>query len=84
VVCQRPPPGAMTTWAAPPGISALLGQPDHVALRIGDQRETHSRRLPRLLHHRAAELGGLLDDMVDVIHADEEGNQVGAALQRGD
>src|SRR6185312_1174835 len=66
------------------GISALLSQPDDVALRIGDQREAHPRRLPRFLHHGAAELGGLLDDAVDVIHADEERDQVRAALQRAD
>src|SRR6266516_4423030 len=80
-----PQPRAMNTWAAATrGTSALLSQPDHVALRIGDQREAHSRCLPRFLHHRAAELCGLLDNAIDVIHADEEGDKVGAALQRAD
>ena len=59
-------------------ISALLGQPDDVSLRIRDQREAHPRRLPRFLYHLAAEPFGQLDHASDVIHPDEERDQVGA------
>jgi hypothetical protein len=69
-------------WAVPCSASALLGQSDDVASRVCDEREGHPGRPLRFLHDPAAEFLGLFDDSGDVVHADEEGDQIGAALER--
>src|SRR5712691_8611486 len=64
--------------------SALLGQSHDVALRVGDQREGHAGHVLGLLDDPAAEFSGPAHSAVDVIHRDEEGDEVGTALQRAD
>src|SRR3984885_8777387 len=64
--------------------SALLGHADDVALRVGDQREGHAGHVLGLLNDLAAKFPGPVHGAVDVIHRDEEGDQIAAPLQRAD
>lgn len=65
------------------GRSARLGQSHDVALRVGDQREGYTGHVLRLLDDLAAEFSGPFHGALDIVHRDEEGDQVRSALQRG-
>ena len=55
-----------------------------MALRVGDQREGHTGHVLRLLDNLAAEFSGPFHGAIDIVHRNEEGDQVRTALQRAD
>src|SRR3954471_15797587 len=60
------------------------GDPDVVALCVGEDAEGHPGHLLRTLDDRAAELLGFRKRRLDVLDADEEEGRLGASLQRPD